>query len=106
MITQISCTTQAVSDLITISLARAQKICYSQEDNGSGIEILLERKEQCNFMGKIIPPIANGCFKIVPPRGTEKIWPPSYLSHPPTIMPACNMFWILITHNFFSSTRV
>jgi hypothetical protein len=53
-----------------------------------------------------LPPIANGCLRIVPPRGTEKIWPPSYLSHPPTIMPACNMFCTLITNiHYTNSTK-
>ena len=60
MNTQRSCTTQTVSDLITRSLAIAQKVCHSKENNGGSIEILTWKKGTIQLMGKIIPPIANG----------------------------------------------
>jgi len=64
-----SCTTQIVSDLITRSLAIAQKVCHSKENNGSSIEILTWKKGTIQLYGQNY---TSNCKWLLQDRSTKR----------------------------------
>ena len=107
MNTQRSCTTQTVSDLITRSLAIAQKVCHIKENNGSSIEILTRKKGTIQLYGQND---TSNCKWLLQDRSTKRdrenlaslILIPSSNNH----ASLQHVLDINNKHSFCSSTRV